>query len=377
MLLLALSGQPSAALQQYDTCCRILDEELGAEPDAETTALREQIRTGVVAPRPVLPPRRRNLPIPHTLLVGRERELADVRQLLRPEGTRPSCRLLTLAGPAGVGKTRLALAVAAQQQADFADGVCFVELATIRDPALVPNTIAQALGVREIADQPVLEGVKAWLQHKHLLLCLDNFEHILPATPLVSELLASCPQLTVLVTSRAMLRVRGEQEFVVPPLPVPDPANLPTPTDELVATLSRYAAVDLFIQRAANVKSDFTITQKNAMAVAEICYRLDGLPLAIELAAARLKLFSPQGILARLSSRLTLLAGGAQDLPANAACGDRLELRTPGYGRTGLVSSSGRLRRRFHARSGGISDQGTGRPKGTCSFRHRRCGLAP
>jgi predicted ATPase/DNA-binding SARP family transcriptional activator len=246
-----------------------------------------------------------NLPAQPTPMVGREVELEAARRLLREE-----VRLVTLTGPGGVGKTRLGLQVAAELLDDFPDGVFLVELAPIIDPGLVASTIAQRLGIRETGGQPLLESLKEYLREKQLLLVLDNFEHVLAAAPRVAELLTGSPQLQVLVTSRAVLHLRGEQELPVPPLAVPDPKRLP-PTP----AVSQYAAVELFIQRALNVRPDFAVTDENAPAVAEICARLDGLPLAIELAAARIRLLSPEALLARLERRLPLLTGGARDLP--------------------------------------------------------------
>jgi predicted ATPase len=193
----------------------------------------------------------------------------------------------------------------------FPDGVYFAALAPISDPGLVVLTIAQALGVKEIGSQPLLETLKDYLREKQVLLLLDNFEQVLDAAPLVAELLAACPKLKALVTSREMLHLYGEHDFPVPPLALPDRAQLP-PLDQL----TQYEAVRLFIERAQAIKPDFQVTNANANAVAEICARLDGLPLAIELAAAWVRLFSPQGLLARLQHRLALLTGGARDLPA-------------------------------------------------------------
>jgi predicted ATPase len=247
-----------------------------------------------------------NLPMQPTLLVGREREVEDVRgRLLAPE-----VRLLTLTGPGGTGKSRLALQAAADLFEEFEDGVFFVALATLTDPALVASSVAQVLGVRESADQPLLEGIKDYLQDKRLLLVLDNFEQVLEAAPLAGEILSAAPRLKVLATSRIPLGIYGEREYAVPPLAIPDPKRLPT-----LEILSHYEAVRLFVERAEATKAGFEITSENAPAVAEICARLDGLPLAIELAAARIKLLPPSAILARLSNRLKLLTGGARDLP--------------------------------------------------------------
>jgi predicted ATPase/class 3 adenylate cyclase/DNA-binding CsgD family transcriptional regulator len=247
-----------------------------------------------------------NLPIQPTSLIGREKEVAKVLELLQRE----EIRLLTLTGPGGTGKTRLGLQVAAELSEAFSDGVYFVNLAPISDPELVVPTLAQTLNVKEIAEQPLLDLLKASLHWKHLLLLLDNFEQVVGAAVYVAELLAACPNLKVLVTSRMALHVRGEQEFAVPPLAVPDRGRLPD-----LGALSQYEAVALFIQRAQSVKSEFQVTNANAPAVAEICARLDGLPLAIELAAARIKVLPPQALLARLSQQLTVLTSGARDAP--------------------------------------------------------------
>jgi predicted ATPase/class 3 adenylate cyclase len=248
-----------------------------------------------------------NLPTQATPLLGRERELELARERL----LRQDVRLLTLVGPGGTGKTRLGLQLAADLSDRFEDGVFFVALAPISDPDLVPSTIAQTMGVRDGGGRPVLDGLREYLREKQVLLLLDNFEQILAAAPVVSELLNGAPRAKILVTSRSALQVRGEHEYAVPPLALPDARSPATP-----AVLSQYSAVSLFIERAAAIKPDFAVTNENAPAVAEICHRLDGLPLAIELAAARIRFLSPQAILARLERRLPLLTGGARDLPA-------------------------------------------------------------
>jgi predicted ATPase len=218
--------------------------------------------------------------------------------------------LLTLTGPGGTGKTRLALQLAADFLEEFEDGVFFVALATITDPKLVSSTIAGPLGVKESAEQPLTEGLKGYLREKDLLLVLDNFEQVLEGASVVGELVAACPKLKVLATSRIPLRLYGEQEYPVPPLALPDPRVLPP-----VEVLTQYEAVRLFVERARAVKADFSVTNENAPAIAEICARLDGLPLAIELAGARVRILPPQKMLERLSNRLKLLKGGARDLP--------------------------------------------------------------
>jgi predicted ATPase len=220
-------------------------------------------------------------------------------------------RLLTLIGSPGIGKTRLAIAVAGELQDAFLDGVCSVVLAPISDPALVIPTVAQALGVTEVGTEPVLEIVKRSLRDRQILLVLDNFEQVAPAAPAVAELLMACPGVQVMVTSRIALRVRGERLYPVPPLLLPDLAHLPALDD-----LACIPTVALFLERAQALMPGFAISEANAAAVAEICVRLDGLPLAIELAAARIRVFSPEALLARLSDPLKLLTGGARDLPA-------------------------------------------------------------
>ena len=248
-----------------------------------------------------------NLPVQPTPLIGREREVDLVGSLL----LREDVRLLTLTGPGGTGKTRLGLEVAADGLDYFEDGVFFVALAPISDPALVIPAIAQTLGVREAGGRALLGCLKAYLRGRDLLLVLDNFDQLLGAAPLVADLLAACTGLKILVTSRAVLNLRGEREFPVLPLALPD-RRCPPPVD----VVSGYPSVALFVQRAADAKPSFVLTAESAPAVVDICYRVDGLPLAIELAATRVKLLSPEALLARLERRLPLLTGGARDLPA-------------------------------------------------------------
>ncbi len=261
-----------------------------------------------------------NLPTQPSALIGREKELAAAKELL----LRDDVRLLTLTGPGGCGKTRLGLEVAQKAVEDFADGVFFIPLATVPDAALVVPTIARTLGVSELPGglrpegplgaarlaPTLLERLKDVLRDRQMLLVLDNFEHVVAAASDVSELLSACPALKILVTSRAVLRVRREREFPVPTLALPNPRTVTG-----LEQLSKYAAVALFVQRAQEASPNFVLTEENAPMVAEICVRLDGLPLALELAAGRMKMFSVQMILMRLNP-LKFLTGGPRDLPA-------------------------------------------------------------
>jgi len=246
-----------------------------------------------------------NLPTQLTSFLGRRRELDAILDLLATN------RLVTLIGPGGTGKTRLGLQVAAEAGQAFSGGVYFVPLASIEDSELVASAIAHGIGIQDAGARPPEERLLEYLRDREVLLVLDNFEQITDAAPLVGRLLTDARRIKVIVTSRSPLHVSAEHEFPVPPLQLPDPQHLPS-----LESLSQYESVALFIARALSVKPDFAVTNENAPAVAEITARLDGLPLAIELAAARVKLLSPKALLARLEHRLSLLDSGSRDLPA-------------------------------------------------------------
>ncbi len=285
--------------------------EAGAKASArDTVAGLKVVRSGFSekAIEPVVEAPPSGLPVQRTGFVGREKEVAAAEQLL----LRPDVSLVTITGPGGIGKTRLAVQLASRLAEHFPGGTYFVSLSSLSDPGLIAPVIVQALGIREAGAQSPLEILKANLRSSGRtpkLLLLDNFEHLVEAVPTVVELLSVASKLKILVTSRSALHVYGENEFPVPPLALPEQST------STVDVLSRSPAVALFVQRAVAAKPDFQLTPENAAAVAEICARLDGLPLAIELAAARVKVLSPSAMRTRLSSRLQLLTGGARDLP--------------------------------------------------------------
>jgi predicted ATPase len=296
--------------------CWAIERCLAKEPDKRYFSTRDLARELAAirdrfSEKPVkqMETRSANLPAQRTGFVGREKEIAAAKELL----LRQDVRLVTVTGPGGIGKTRLAVQVASGLVECFPGGIHFVSLSPVSDPGLIASAIVQALGIREAGGQSPLELLKENLQDSlraPMLLLLDNFEHLVQAAPTVAELLAMGSDLKILVTSRAALHVYGEHEFPVPPLAMPDSLAMPP-----VEVLSQYPAVALFVQRAVAVKPDFELNRENAAAVTEICARLDGLPLAIELAAARVKVLSPSSMLTRLASRLQLLTGGARDLP--------------------------------------------------------------
>jgi predicted ATPase/tRNA A-37 threonylcarbamoyl transferase component Bud32 len=272
----------------------------------ELTTIRGGFQEMTASPMEARPA---NLPVARNGFVGREKEAAAARQLL----LRPDVRLVTMTGPGGIGKTRLSVEIASGLAEEFPAGIHFVPLSPLRYAALISSAIVQTIGIREAGEQSALDVLKKYLAESvraGVLLVLDNFEQLIAAAPLVAELLAVNAHLKILVTSRAALHIYGEHEFPVPPLALPD-ADAATSLEKL----AQYSGVALFVQRAVAAKPGFELNRENAAAVAEICARLDGLPLAIELAAARVKVLSPASMLTRLASRLQLLTGGARDLP--------------------------------------------------------------
>jgi predicted ATPase/DNA-binding SARP family transcriptional activator len=344
--LYAAAGDRSAALRQFELCTTVLERELGVSPLPETRAAYEHALTGELRKTPdagsvdsfFILNSSFSIPAPASPLIGRDHELPTICALLR----RTDVRLLTLSGPGGAGKTRLALEAATIVRDIFADGTAFIPLADISDPMLAPSVIAQAIGVGRSADRSLLAVLKDALRTQQLLLVLDNFEHVAAAAPLVAELLAAAPGLKALVTSRALLRISGEHVFAVPPLALPPQATderrpttddrrpttdqlitkqltpnpqPPTPNPHSLEDVAQYGAIALFLARVQAISPDFQLTSANVADVVAICARLDGLPLAIELAAARMKLLSPRMMLARLERRLALLTEGPRDLP--------------------------------------------------------------
>jgi predicted ATPase/class 3 adenylate cyclase len=308
-----LLSASTRALVEHDLPDGVTLRELGAyrlkdlhDPETITQLVLAELPSDF-PPLKTLDRRTHNLPIQPTPLLGREHQLAALTVLLR----RADVRLVTVTGVGGIGKTRLGLQAAAEVLEDFPDGVYFVRLSRLVDPDLVLLTILQTLGLKEGAGEPIAQTLHEYLREKQLLLALDNFEQVVAAAPEVGELVAQCSGLKILVTSRVPLRLRAEHDYPLGPLPLPDP-NQMLPPDQL----TQYAAVALFVERAAAAQPDFAVTTANAPAIAEICARLDGLPLAIELAAARVRVLPPEALLSRLSHQLQLLTGGARDLEA-------------------------------------------------------------
>jgi predicted ATPase/serine/threonine protein kinase len=319
-LVAILREQPEAiAMQSRDApapLCWVIERCLDKDPAKryastrdlaqELATIRDRFSEQRVNPKETRPA---NLPVQRTVFVGREKEVAALTELL----LREDVRLVTVTGPGGIGKTRLAVQVATGLVDRFPCGAYFIPLSSINDPALIASLIVQTLGLRETSGQSPLEVLKENLRDSvsaPMLLLLDNYEHLTDAAPVVAELLAMAPHLKIMVTSRAPLHLYGEHEFPAPPLGLPDARSEPG-----VDVLSKYSAIALFVQRAVAAKPDFVLNRANAPIVIEICARLDGLPLAIELAAARIKVLSPASLLTRLTSRLQVLIGGARDLP--------------------------------------------------------------
>jgi len=351
MQLYAWAGQHAAAQRQYQECARLLREELGSAPEDETTELFETIRARKLALLAALPERSTapvaagNLPRPLTSFVGREQEIAKVTRLL------DNSRLITLTGSGGCGKTRLAVQVGHVLRAQYPQGVWFVDLAPLADPALVPEMVASTLGLLEEQGRPILTRLTDYLRARHTLLILDNCEYLIEASAHIAQsLLLACANVHILATSREALGVDGEMTFRVPSLSIPDSRQPPT-ADGLL----QYESVRLFVDRAATVLPGFSVTDDNAAAIAQVCHLLDGIPLAIELAAARTSMLRVEQHAARLDDRFRLLTGGsrtAPPTPANLARDHRLELRLALRSRAGAVTLAVGLRGWVDAGSG-------------------------
>lgn len=299
MRLYALTGKRSQALAQYRQCCDALRREIDAEPDESTLRLHEEIAAGRLQPLIAKRMRPKELPRQATSFVGRKEEIAEAKRALASQ------RLLTLTGPGGVGKTRLALRVADELSDRYSDGVWFVDLAALGDPALVAQSVAGVLGVAEQRGRPLSEAISESLRHRQLLLVLDNCEHLVEAcAPFVEHLLSACPGLAMLVTSREALGLPGEIVRNLPPLSIPSPVARTGP-----GAVAEYEAVRLFLDRVMLANPSFALTEHNASALATLCRRLDGMPLAIEMAAGRARVLSIEQMLAKLDQGLGLLAG--------------------------------------------------------------------
>lgn len=307
MRLYAVTGNRPQAIHQYETLREILARELDLTPDATSEKLYQQILAGEIPARAeistrITEPAHDNLPVPTTGFIGRERAIREVTHLLA------TTRLLTLTGPGGCGKTRLALEIGRKELETYADGVWFVELASLAQAELVPRALAAVLGVQEVATQPLSGTLAKFLKSKKLLLVLDNCEHLIDACAgLAHSLLRVCPDVQILATSREPLRITGELTWQVPSLMLPDPKRLPP-----LAELNQYEAVQLFVERVRAVNSQFELTAQNAAAVANVCFHLDGIPLALELAAARVNVLAVEQICARLDDRFQLLTRGSR-----------------------------------------------------------------
>lgn len=310
MRLLALNGQREQALRQYHSVREILSKDLEAEPSESTTQLYKDILSGCFSTVPPKAHSHHNLPLHVTSFIGREKEIETLKRLILSGQT----RLVTVTGAGGTGKTRLALRVAEELLESFPAGIWLVELAAVADPVLVPAVVASAVGLREGPKKPILEILVDFLRSKHILILLDNCEHLVDAVAsLVDRILHTSARVTILTTSREILRVSGEMPFLCPSLALPEPHSLQLRTNiEQITALVSCEAVRLFTERSAQASSAFVITEKNAPIVAQVCHRLDGIPLAIELAAARMRVLSIEQIAERLDHAFLLLTGGSR-----------------------------------------------------------------